>query len=151
MTPEFLAQQREIVANHLKVADAAITTALVPGKRAPILITRDMAEGMKQGAVIVDLAAEQGGNCELSQADQEVVHNGVLILAPTNLAGGMATDASTIYARNVQALFQLWSRTARSQVNTGDEVIAGSLFTHAGEVRYGSVPTPAPAPVPVPA
>lgn len=137
MTPEFLRQQREIVANHLKAADAAITTALVPGKRAPMLITRDMAEGMKTGAVIIDLAAEQGGNCELSQADQEVTHNGVLILAPTNLAAGMPTDASTIYSRNVLALFQLLLKDGKIAINAEDEVIAGSLFTHAGEVVYG--------------
>ena len=135
MTPEFLANQRAIVANHLKAADAAITTALVPGKKAPILITREMAEGMKRGAVIVDLAAEQGGNCELSQANQEVDHNGVLILAPTNLAAGMAADASTIYARNVAALFQLLLKDGTVVVNIEDEVVAGALLTHAGEVR----------------
>lgn len=148
MTPEFLTKQREIVANHLKAADVAISTALVPGKRAPTLITRAMAEGMKHGAVIVDLAAEQGGNCELSQADLEVEHNGVLILAPTNLASGMAADASTIYARNVLALFQLMVKDGAIQVDTADEVIAGSLFTHAGEVKYGA-PAPALAPLPV--
>jgi NAD(P) transhydrogenase subunit alpha len=156
MTPEFLAQQREIVAQHLKAADAAITTALVPGKRAPLLISRAMAEGMKPGAVIVDLAAEQGGNCELSQADQEVVHNGVVVLAPTNLAAGMPTDASTIYARNVFALFQLaLAKDGSLQINTHDEVIAGALFTHDGTVVYGApkpaTPPAAVAPAAVPA
>jgi len=138
MTPEFLAKQRETVANHLKVADAAITTALVPGRRAPTLITRAMAEGMKAGAVIVDLAVEQGGNCELSKADEEVVHNGVVVLAPTNLAAGMPADASTIYSRNVLALFQLaLTKEGAIKVNTEDEVIAGALFTHDGAVTYG--------------
>jgi len=108
MTPEFLARQREIVKKHLAAANVAITTALIPGRPAPKLILEDMVEAMAPGSVIVDLAVAQGGNCELSKKDEEVVHNGVLILGPSNLpASTMARDSSNLYARNLEALVTL--------------------------------------------
>ncbi|MGE5234574.1 MAG: Re/Si-specific NAD(P)(+) transhydrogenase subunit alpha [Acidobacteriota bacterium] len=137
MSPEYLEKQRQLVTQHLKAADAAISTALVPGKPAPRLITRDMVEAMRPGAVIVDLAAEQGGNCELSQADREVVHNGVVILAPTNLAAGMPADASLLYARNLVALLLPMIKDGALQVDPEDEVVKGALLTHRGEVVHG--------------
>jgi proton-translocating NAD(P)+ transhydrogenase subunit alpha len=135
MTPEFLARQREIVKKHLAAADVAITTALIPGRPAPKLILKDMVEAMGPGSVIVDLAVAQGGNCELSKKDEEVVHNGVLILGPSNLpASHMAKDASTLYARNLEALVTLLLDDGAINVNLEDEVIAGSLLTHEGKV-----------------
>ena len=111
MGEEFLRRQREIVQRHLATADAVITTALVPGRPAPRLVTAEMVRAMRAGSVIVDLAVEQGGNCELSQADREVVENGVLILGPSNLPAAMPHDASLLYARNVFALLQSsWTR-----------------------------------------
>ncbi|HET9226273.1 MAG TPA: NAD(P) transhydrogenase subunit alpha, partial [Thermoanaerobaculia bacterium] len=136
MGEEFLRQQREIVKKHLGNANVAITTALVPGRRAPILITRDMVEAMRPGSVIVDLAVEQGGNCELSQPDQEVLHNGVLILGPSNLPAGMPTDASNLYAKNVLALLQEMVKEGSISVNTANEVLAGALLTHEGTVLH---------------
>ena len=136
MGEEFLRQQREIVKKHLGNANVAITTALVPGRRAPILITRDMVEAMRPGSVIVDLAVEQGGNCELSQPDREVLHNGVLILGPSNLPAGMPTDASNLYAKNVLALLQEMTKEGSITVNTADEVLAGALLTHEGAVLH---------------
>jgi NAD(P) transhydrogenase subunit alpha len=136
MGEEFLRRQREIVKKHLSAANAAITTALVPGKRAPILITADMVEAMRPGSVIVDLAVEQGGNCELSQPDREVVHNGVLILGPSNLPAGMPTDASGLYAKNVLALLQEIAKDGSVTINTADEVLAGCLLTHDGAVLH---------------
>jgi NAD(P) transhydrogenase subunit alpha len=136
MGEEFLRLQREIVKKHLAAANAVITTALVPGKPAPLLVTTDMVEAMKPGSVIVDLAVEQGGNCELSQPDREVLHNGVLILGPSNLPAGMPTDASGLYAKNVLALLQILLKDGQVAVDTADEVVAGALLTHAGNVLH---------------
>jgi H+-translocating NAD(P) transhydrogenase subunit alpha len=136
MSEDFLRQQREIVARHVAAADVVITTALVPGKPAPRLVTREMVESMKPGSVIVDLAAEQGGNCEVSKADQEVEHHGVLVLAPTNLAAQQSKDASMLYAKNVQNLLLLMVKQGAVAVDTKDEVIAGTLLTHAGEILH---------------
>jgi len=113
-----------------------ITTALVPGRPAPRLITREMVEAMRPGSVIVDLAVEQGGNCELSSAAGEVVHQGVVILGPTNLPATMPHDASSLYARNVLALLLLLWQDGRLAVDTADEVIAGTLLTHDGTVVH---------------
>jgi NAD(P) transhydrogenase subunit alpha len=136
MGEDFLRRQREIVQRHLSQADAVITTALVPGRPAPRVGTAEMVAAMRPGSVIVDLAVEQGGNCELSKADQEVVHNGVLILGPSNLAATMPQDASSLYARNVWALLQtLWKEGAIA-VDPQDEVVAGTLLTHDGQVVH---------------
>ncbi|MCH9649825.1 MAG: Re/Si-specific NAD(P)(+) transhydrogenase subunit alpha [Deltaproteobacteria bacterium] len=135
MTPEFLAKQREIVKKRLTVADVAITTALIPGRPAPKLIGKDMVEGMPAGSVIVDLAVAQGGNCELSKADEEVVHNDVLILGPSNLpASSMPRDSSVLFARNLRALVKLLVKEGKLEIDMEDEVVAGSLLTHQGKV-----------------
>ncbi|HEY3571609.1 MAG TPA: Re/Si-specific NAD(P)(+) transhydrogenase subunit alpha [Thermoanaerobaculia bacterium] len=137
MGEDFLRRQREIVQRHLSQADAVITTALVPGRPAPRLITADMVHAMRPGSIIVDLAVEQGGNCELSQPDREVVENGVTIVGPSNLAATMPHDSSLLFARNVLSLLQLMlDKEGKLVVNTEDEVIAGSLLTHAGQVVH---------------
>jgi NAD(P) transhydrogenase subunit alpha len=137
MGEDFLSRQREIVQRHLAQADAVITTALVPGRPAPLLVTAGMVHAMRAGSVIVDLAVEQGGNCELSQADQEVVENGVLILGPSNLPAAMPHDASLLFARNVFALLQLLlDKEGKLAVDVADEVIAGALLTHGGKVAH---------------
>lgn len=137
MGEDFLRRQREIVQRHLAAADAVITTALVPGKAAPRLVTADMVRAMRPGAVIVDLAVEQGGNCELSQPDREVVEGGVLILGPSNLAAAMPHDASLLYARNVFALLQiLLDKEGKLAPDLDDEILAGALLTHAGGVAH---------------
>lgn len=138
MTEDFLRRQREIVAERLKVADVVICTALVPGRKAPTLVTEDMVAGMKDGAVIVDLAVSQGGNCTLSEADEEVVAGGVLILGPSNLAAEMPRDASTLYARNVYALLEDAVEEGELTLDLEDEVIDGALLTHGGEVRHAA-------------
>jgi NAD(P) transhydrogenase subunit alpha len=136
MTPEFLARQREIVARHVATADVVITTAQVPGKRAPILVTREMVESMKPGGVIVDLAAAEGGNCELSRPDEELEHGRVRILAPTNLAASMPVDASTIYARNVAALLLYLWRDGKLTIDAQDPITGPTLLTHDGAVLH---------------
>jgi len=137
MGEDFLRRQREIVQRHLAAADAVITTALVPGRPAPRLVTAEMVRAMRPGAVIVDLAVEQGGNCELSQADAEVVENGVVILGPSNLPAAMPHDASLLYARNVHSLLQLVvDKEGKVAPSLDDEIIAGCLLTHGGKVLH---------------
>jgi len=137
MGEDFLRRQREIVQRHLAAADAVITTALVPGRPAPRLVTAEMVRAMRPGSVIVDLAVEQGGNCELSKADSEVVENGVVILGPSNLPAAMPHDASLLYARNVHSLLQLIiDKEGKVAPSLDDEIIAGALLTHGGDVLH---------------
>jgi NAD(P) transhydrogenase subunit alpha len=152
MGEDFLRRQREIVQRHLSQADAVITTALVPGRPAPRLVTAEMVRAMRPGSIIIDLAVEQGGNCELSQADREVVENGVLILGPSNLPATMPHDASLLFARNAFALLQLLlDKEGKLTINTEDEVVAGALLTHAGRLLHQPTAERLAAPeVPVP-
>ena len=129
-------REREILLEELKATDACITTALIPGKRAPVLITAEMVRAMRPGSVIVDLAAEQGGNCELTQAGKQVDVDGVTIFGPVNLVSEMALQASQLYARNVLSLvLHLYDRKAgRVSLDLADEIVKGCLIAHAGEV-----------------
>ena len=137
LTPEFLAKQREILTARVHLADVVITTAQVPGKKAPTLLTKEMVEGMKPGGVVVDIAAAQGGNCELTKADEEVVHNGVLILGPSNLAATVPQDASLLYARNLHTLLKLvTTKEGELQLPENDEVVDGTLLCKEGKVTH---------------
>ncbi len=137
MTPEFLRQQREIVARHVAAADVVICTALVPGRKAPMLVSQEMVESMRPGSVIVDLAVAQGGNCAVSEADEDVIHQGVVVLGPSNLAATLPSDASQLYARNIWALIEpMIDGEGNLRVDTEDEVIDGALLTHGGDVRH---------------
>jgi NAD(P) transhydrogenase subunit alpha len=146
MGEDFLRRQREIVTRHVQEADVVVTTALVPGRPAPRLVTAEMVDVMKPGAVVVDIAVAQGGNCELSRADETVTAgSGVTILAPSNLPATMPLDASILYARNVHALIAPLLPSASSEeapglsMPEGDEVIDGALLTHGGELRNDRV------------
>jgi NAD(P) transhydrogenase subunit alpha len=125
-----LMQLGEYVARH----DVIISTAAIPGRKAPVLITREMVEQMAPGSVIVDLAATTGGNCELSKADEEVVHHGVTILAPTDLVSGVATHASQMYARNASAVLVHLLQEEGVVIDFEDEITAGLCITHQGRV-----------------
>lgn len=118
-------------------ADVVITTAQVPGRAAPRLITRAMVEGMRPGSVIVDLAAESGGNCELARAGEEVVHAGVRVLGPVNLASTLPLHASQMYSRNVATLLKHLVKEGALTLDLDDEITRGALVTHAGEVVLG--------------
>ncbi len=137
LTPEQLKKQQEIVRKKVVAADAVITTALVPGRPAPKLITRDMVEEMREGAVIVDLAVEQGGNCELSKSGEMVEAHGVTIIGLPNLPAATPADASLLYSRNIQALLLSMLSEGAVTLSLEDEIIDGALLTHAGEVRHG--------------
>ena len=128
--------QRELdfLAKSVKDADVVITTAAIPGKRAPILVTRAAVEGMRAGAVIVDLAAETGGNCELTQAGAPVVHQGVTILGPVNLPATVPLHASQMYARNVATFLGNLIKDDKLQLDFADEITKATCVTHDGKV-----------------
>jgi H+-translocating NAD(P) transhydrogenase subunit alpha len=134
-------QRREHEHLHRLLAevDVVITTAQIPGRPAPVLITADMVDDMRPGAIIVDLAAESGGNCPLTKVDEEVTHGNVLILGPSNLAAGMATHASQMYSRNVEALVQHIVRDGALQLDTSDEIVRDCLITADGEIVHPRV------------
>jgi len=123
------------IAQHVKDADVVITTAAIPGKRAPILITADAVRGMKPGSVIVDLAAETGGNCEVTEPGSEVRRDGVIVLGPLNLPSTLPLHASQMYARNVSSFLLYVVRDGRLNLDFSDEIIRETCVTHAGEVR----------------
>jgi NAD(P) transhydrogenase subunit alpha len=136
---EFYRKQREMMMSHVAGADVVITTALVPGKKAPVLITADMVRAMRPGSVIVDLAAEQGGNCELTVPGQEVVQHGVLILGPINLPSTVAYHASQLYARTVTNYLHHLLKEGRIHLDLSDELTRGPLVTHQGEIVHDVV------------
>jgi len=131
--------QRELafLAQQVKDMDIVISTAAIPGRRAPTLITRDAVHGMKPGSVIVDLAAETGGNCELTQAGKDVQESGVTILGPLNLASTLPFHASQMYARNISTFLLYSVRDGALQLDFNDEIVRDTCVTHAGEIRKG--------------
>ncbi|MHB1837272.1 MAG: Re/Si-specific NAD(P)(+) transhydrogenase subunit alpha [Solirubrobacteraceae bacterium] len=137
LTAEQQALQQELMAEAIGKVDVVITTALVPGRRAPILVTEDAVKRMKPGSVIVDLAGEAGGNCELSVAGESVLAHGVKVLAPLNVPSTMAEHASQLYARNIQALLALMiDESGAVALDFEDEVIAGACITRGGEIVH---------------
>ena len=136
VSKEFLEQQRAILKTRLAVADVVITTAQVPGKRAPILLTRDMVESMKPGSVVVDIAAAQGGNCELTRVDEEVEHNGVLIVGPSNLPASVPADASLVYARNLLTLLMMVFKDKKLAIPETDQEVLGTLLARDGALVH---------------
>jgi NAD(P) transhydrogenase subunit alpha len=136
LTDEENEKVREALADAAAKQDVIITTAQVPGRRAPILITADAVRNMQPGSVIVDLAGDSGGNCELTQAGKTVVENGVKIIAPPNLPSDMAAHASQLYAKNVENLLKLLvSDEGQLKLDFEDEIVAGACLTHEGEIR----------------
>jgi NAD(P) transhydrogenase subunit alpha len=136
MSAEFIAKQQAILKARIAQADVVITTALIPGRPAPRLVTADMVEAMKPGSVIVDLAVEQGGNCELSELNKTVIKHGVKIIGEANLAASLPYDASTLFSRNVLSLLMLIAKGGELKLDVNDEVIKGTLLTHAGEIVH---------------
>jgi NAD(P) transhydrogenase subunit alpha len=129
-------RQQNALAPVVANVDVVITTAQIPGTRAPLLVSREMVEQMQPGSVIVDVAAPSGGNCELTQPGEEVRHAGVLIIGPTDLASRVAVDASEMYARNVVAFVDRLTDDGRLVFDWDDEIVAGPCITHGGEVTH---------------
>ena len=141
MSAEYQKKQAELVAAHIKGQDIVVTTALIPGRPAPRLITAAMVESMKPGSVIFDLAAERGGNCELTQPDKTVVHKGVAIAGPLNLAGDVPVNASSLYAKNLLAFLETMidKKDKTLKVNWDDEIVKGTLVAKDGRIVHPSL------------
>jgi NAD(P) transhydrogenase subunit alpha len=135
-SPEFLARQQELVAATVSDSDAVITTAAVPGRPAPRLITRSTVERMRRGALIVDMAAASGGNCELTRDGEEVEYQGVVVIGAGNLASDVANSASALFSRNVANMLSLLVRDGEIVAEPDDEVLTSMCLTSAGKVRH---------------
>src|SRR6266850_791397 len=138
MSKEYQSKQAALVAETIKKQDIVITTALIPGRKAPILVSEDMVKTMRPGSVIVDLAAEQGGNCPLTKANEVIEVHGVTIMGHTNLPGRLAVDASSLYARNLFNFVSLFvdKKTGQASLNWEDEIIKGSGLTRDGQIVH---------------
>jgi NAD(P) transhydrogenase subunit alpha len=136
VSQEFLQKQQSVLAAKLAAADVVITTAQVPGRPAPRLVTAEMVKGMHPGSVIVDLAADSGGNCELTENGKEVVKHGVLVVGYSDLPSTMPGDASNLFARNVLALLALVMTKDGLKLDLTDEIISGTLLTHEGKITH---------------
>jgi NAD(P) transhydrogenase subunit alpha len=134
MDEEFYRKQRELMLRVVAEQDVVITTAAIPGKRAPILVTEEMVKAMPPGSVLVDLAAERGGNCELTKPGETVHVHGVTILGPTNLPAEVPNHASQMYAKNITTFLQHLIKQGLPKINLEDEIIRETLVAHQGEV-----------------
>ncbi|KAI1661117.1 NAD(P) transhydrogenase mitochondrial precursor [Daldinia decipiens] len=150
MSPEFIAAEMKLFTEQAKDVDIIITTALIPGKRAPKLITKDMVEVMKPGSVVVDLAAEAGGNCEVTEAGKLITYNGVKIIGYTDLPSRLPTQSSTLYSNNiVKFLLSMSPQDKSFGIDLSDEVVRGAIVTNKGDI-LPPAPRPAPPPAPTP-
>ncbi|HYR05036.1 MAG TPA: Re/Si-specific NAD(P)(+) transhydrogenase subunit alpha [Nitrososphaerales archaeon] len=151
MGEEFTKKQQEFLAQRAKTMDVVITTALIPGARAPILITEDAVKGMRPGSVVVDLAAEAKGNCALTEPGKTVVKYGVTIHGPLNLPSTMAPESSRLYSRNISSLLLTMLKDGALTIDPKDDIIKGSMVINAGQVVHGptvkAIEGPAAAPV----
>lgn len=131
---DFYRKQREMMTKVIAGSDVVITTAAIPGKKAPILVTTEMVEGMHPGSVVIDLAAERGGNCDLTKAGETVVHNGVKIIGPVNIPTTVPYHASQMYAKNIATFLLHLVDEGNLKIDTEDEITEGTLITHGGKV-----------------
>jgi NAD(P) transhydrogenase subunit alpha len=158
MGEDFYKKQREMMLKVVAENDVIITTAAIPGKKAPILVTTEMVEAMQPGSVIVDLAAERGGNCELTEADKSVEHGGVLVIGPTNMASGSSYHASQMYAKNITTFLLHMIDKGELKFDMEDEVVVDTMLTRGGKVVNArvcealgiAVPSAEPEPEPAP-
>lgn len=127
-------RQREVIHEHVKKSDIVITTALIPGKPAPLLVTKAMVDDMNPGSVVVDIAAEQGGNCEVTEAGKTINHNGVLVDGPLNIPSSLAFHASKLYSKNLLSLLELLIEDGKPNFNFEDEIILNATITNDGEI-----------------
>ena len=133
---EYKQKQQELIKEHISKADMVVTTALIPGRKAPILIGKDVVELMKPGSVIMDLAAENGGNCEVTEKDRIITHNNVIVDGTSNIPATMPVHASELYAKNISALVLYMTKKYNLNLDMGDEIISGSTFTHEGTITH---------------
>jgi NAD(P) transhydrogenase subunit alpha len=131
---DFYRRQRELLGKAVQESDVVITAAVIPGKKSPVLVTEEMVKGMAPGSVIVDLAAERGGNCDISEAGKTTVKHGVTIIGAVNLASGVPYHASMMYARNITAFVTHLIKDQKVNLNLTDEIVRETLLTHGGEI-----------------
>ena len=131
---DYKKKQQELIHLHISKSDVVITTALIPGKPAPLLIPTTMVESMKPGSVIMDLAAENGGNCELTQKDKVIEHNQITIDGTSNLPGSMPVHASELYSKNVAAFLTYMIKDGQLNLDLEDEIISGAMYSHKGQI-----------------
>jgi NAD(P) transhydrogenase subunit alpha len=131
---EFLKKQKELIFKHITEADIVITTALVPGKKSPVLVTEEMVKNMRPGSVVLDMAVEFGGNCEVSEKGKTVKKYNVTIIGEPNIPSLVPTHSSEVYSKNILSLLQHISKDGQVNLNLDDEIVKGSLITHNKEV-----------------
>ena len=129
-------RQQKLIHDHISKSDVVVTTALIPGKPAPKLISESMVNSMKPGSIIMDLASENGGNCELTKKDEIITHNGVIINRSSNIPGSMPVHASELYAKNITAFLTYMIEDGEVKLDLDDEIVSGSMYTHLGEVTH---------------
>jgi NAD(P) transhydrogenase subunit alpha len=139
VSEEYKKKQGELLAAHVAKADVVLCTALIPGRRAPVLVTADMVKSMRTGSVIVDLAAEQQGNCELTKPGQTVVLHGVTLIGVTDMPSRLSAHASQMYSRNMEKLLLYITKEGAWKLDFKDEIVAGSVITHEGQVVHAKV------------
>ena len=143
MSEDYKKRQAALIADHIKLQDVVITTALIPGRPAPELISAAMVESMKPGSIIVDLAAERGGNCALTSPGEIIRHGAVTIMGKTNLAGDLAGNASSLFARNLYAFVELMidPESGAIKIDRDDEIIAKTIVTDEGKIVHEALAT----------
>jgi NAD(P) transhydrogenase subunit alpha len=135
-SPEFLKKQKELIFKHITEADIVITTALVPGKKAPVLVTEEMIKHMRPGSVVLDMAVEFGGNCEISEMGKKINKHGVTIIGEPNLPSLVPTHSSEMYSKNILNLISYISKAGVVELDLENEIVKGALITHNGEVVH---------------
>jgi NAD(P) transhydrogenase subunit alpha len=136
---DFYRKQRELLGKVVQESDVVITTAVIPGKKAPVLVTEDMVKGMAQGSVLVDLAAERGGNCDITEAGKTVVKHGVTIIGAVNMASGVPYHASMMYARNLTSFLTHVFKDQKTDLNLADDIVRETLLTSGDEIVQARV------------
>ena len=133
---DYKSRQQKLIHDHISKSDVVVTTALIPGKLAPKLISESMVNSMRPGSIIMDLASENGGNCELTKKDEIITHNGVTIDGSSNIPGSMPVHASELYAKNITAFLKYMIEDGEVKLDLDDEIVSGSMYTHMGEVTH---------------
>ena len=133
---EYKEKQQALMREHIVKSDLVITTALIPGKAAPILVSKDMVDAMKKGSVVVDLAAENGGNCEYTKAGEVINQNDIIIDGTLNLPSSMQVHSSQLYAKNISTFITHMMKEGNLNIDLDDEIISGSIFTHQGKITH---------------
>jgi NAD(P) transhydrogenase subunit alpha len=136
---DFYQRQQELMAERIKNSDVVITTAAVPGKKSPVLISEEVVAGMRTGSVIIDLAAEKGGNCAVTKAGEKIVHQGVIVIGPVNLSAEVPVHASQMYAKNISTFLLHMIKEGKLVLDMADEITKGAMVAHGGQLLHEAV------------